>query len=72
MQSIIARLANVQTPSSHPEIHVASAGRLPEKPVAPVIVRPPPCREIQRSNIVPVPDITPDAPKSSKALPIFF
>lgn len=72
MQSLIDRLVNVQIPSSHPAIHVPSAGQLPEKPAAPVIVRPPPCPEIQRSNIVPVPDITPDAPKSSKALPIFF
>jgi hypothetical protein len=72
MQSLIDRLVNVQIPSSHPAIHVPSAGQLPEKPVAPVVVIPAPAPEIQRSNIVAVPDITPDAPKSSKALPLVF
>lgn len=71
MESIIARLANVQPPTSHPAIHVASAGRLPEKPVAPVVVRPPPCPEIQRSNIVPVPDIIPSAEKHAHPYPRF-
>ena len=72
MESIVARLANVQPLSSHPAIHVPSAGRLPEKPVAPVVVRPAPCPEIQRSNLVAVPDIIPDAERQTQAYPLFF